>query len=263
MDKIKLIQELIEQANKLKFNDDIELDLIKRRADVYICNIFGIGSKYRRDIEDIYFWPMVHPSPKEYEVEIWEEGKSKLLNIFTMMKEELIIFDEKFQRKPSADGNETKNITGNSKDKIFIVHGHDDAMKESVARVVERFGIEAIILHERTDKGRHIMEKLEGESKDVGFAIVLLSGDDICYSGFMPDKQRTRARQNVVFELGYFIGKLGKDRVLSLYTQDKNFEMPSDYSGVLYTEYDATGMWKYKLGKELKSSGYDIDLNEL
>ena len=72
-----------------------------------------------------------------------------------------------------------------------------------------------------------------------------------------------RARQNVIFELGFFIGKLGRNRVLVLYQEEENFEMPSDYSGVLYTPYDSSGRWQFDLIKELKACGYDVDANKL
>ena len=74
---------------------------------------------------------------------------------------------------------------------------------------------------------------------------------------------KTRARQNVIFELGLFIGKLGRRNVSVLYQEDKDFEMPSDYKGVLYTPYDTSGRWKFELVKELKNCGYDVDANKL
>lgn len=263
MDKIQLIEELINQTNELKFNDDVELDLIKRRADMYICRIFGNASKYRRDIEGINFWPMAYPCDREYEVEIWENGKAKLLNIFTLMKEELTIFSIKADSQ--VVNNKSKNQIEENKErnKIFIVHGHDEAMKSNVARTIELLDINTIILHEQSNKGRTIIEKFEEESKNVLAAIVLLSGDDTCIKKENPKEVILRARQNVVFELGYFIGKLGREKVIALYTGDRNFELPSDFSGVLYIKYDDAGAWKLQVGKELKSCGLNIDLNKL
>ena len=141
-------------------------------------------------------------------------------------------------------------------DKLFIVHGHDDELKQAVARIIEKQGIEAIILSEQANKGRTIIEKFEDYS-DVGGAICLFTADD--YGRAKADKtDNTRARQNVVLETGYFMGKLGRDHVVLL--ADKGIEMPSDLSGVVYTE---TGKWEIDLLKELKEMGYTIDFNKL
>jgi len=146
--------------------------------------------------------------------------------------------------------------------KVFLVHGRDDEMKAVVARFIERCGLQPIVLHEQVDQGRTIIEKFEQES-DVGFAVVLLSPDDV--GGLLTDPQepkamRPRARQNVVLELGYFVGKLTRNRVCAL--KRGEIELPSDFSGVLYTPFGADEGWKIKLARELKSAGYDVDMNQ-
>lgn len=146
---------------------------------------------------------------------------------------------------------------------IFIVHGHDEAIKQTVARLLEKLELNPIILHEQPDKGQTIIEKLEKSSSDidVGYAIVILTPDDVGAEASEKEKLLPRARQNVVFELGYFIAKLGRQRVQALHTQ--GVELPSDYQGVLYTQLDDGGAWKLKLAKEMKAVGIDIDLNLL
>ena len=140
--------------------------------------------------------------------------------------------------------------------KIFIVHGHDGELKQAVARIIEKQGIEAIILSEQANKGRTIIEKFEDYS-DVGGAICLFTADD--YGRAKKDKKsKTRARQNVVLETGYFMGKLGRDHVVLI--ADKGIEMPSDLSGVVYTD---TGSWQFALLKELAAMGYKVDSNKL
>jgi predicted nucleotide-binding protein len=147
--------------------------------------------------------------------------------------------------------------------KVFVVHGQDDAMKEAVARVLETLGLEAIILHERPDKGRTIIEKFT-DYADVCFAVILMSPDDLAYpKNAVPATAKFRARQNVILELGYFIGKLGRENVFTLYKEETNFEMPSDYSGVIYTPYDAKGQWKFEMVQELQACGIDVDANKL
>jgi hypothetical protein len=142
---------------------------------------------------------------------------------------------------------------------IFIVHGHDEAAKESVARFVEKLGLEAIILDEQPNAGRTIIEKFEAHS-NVGFAIVLLTPDDVGAPKDKTTETKSRARQNVILELGYFIGKLGRGRVCALYKE--GVEIPSDYQSVLYIQMDSAGAWRTLLAKEIKNAGLDVDLNK-
>ena len=140
--------------------------------------------------------------------------------------------------------------------KVFIVHGHDNALKQEVARMVEKQGLEAIILSEQANRGKTIIEKFE-EHSDVGAAICLFTGDD---HGKAKDatSENLRARQNVVFEAGYFMGKLGRENVVLIANPD--IEIPSDLKGVVYTNEKS---WQIDVLKELKAIGYAIDLNKL
>ncbi|MCK5560671.1 MAG: nucleotide-binding protein [Thermoplasmata archaeon] len=134
--------------------------------------------------------------------------------------------------------------------KIFIVHGHNELMKTKVARHLEQQGFEVIILHEQPDKGKTIIEKFEEYSR-VDIAVILLSGDDVGYKINESKKKKKRARQNVIFELGYFIGKLGREKVITLHEID--VEIPSDYLGVIFKKYENNDAWKILLNRELKS----------
>ena len=146
----------------------------------------------------------------------------------------------------------------NSK-KVFSVHGHDDAAKEAVARTLEKAGLEAIILHEQVNGGKTIIEKLE-TCTDVGYAVVLYTPCDKGHAKNDPE-ERSRARQNVVFEHGYLIAKLGRDRVCALVKE--NVERPSDLSGIVYIPMDDGISWKMMLAKEMNSIGFKIDANQL
>jgi len=145
--------------------------------------------------------------------------------------------------------------------KVFVVHGHDGEARLAIARFIEQIGFEAIILHERPNKGRTIITKFREEAADVGFAVVLMTPDDV---GGVPNlvvgQLRPRARQNVVFELGFFIGALGPERVAALVKGD--IERPSDFDGVVYISLD-DGSWKMQLGRELEAAGYEIDWNKV
>jgi len=146
--------------------------------------------------------------------------------------------------------------------KVFIVHGHDVAAKQAVAYLLKQLDLDVVILHEKPDKGRTIIEKLLEESDiDVGYAVVVLTPDDVGRVASEEGKLSPRARQNVVLELGYFLAKLGKERVHALYKE--GVELPTDYLGVLYTPLDDAGSWQLKLAKELKAIGFSIDLNKL
>lgn len=141
-----------------------------------------------------------------------------------------------------------------------IVHGHDDGAKNGVARFVEKLGLNAIILHERPSKSQTIIEKMEANADGVGFAVVLLTPDDI---GAPKDKStdlRARARQNVIADLGYFCGSLGRSKVCVQYVE--GVEIPSDFDGGTYVPLDAGGGWRFELAKEMKVAGLDVDLND-
>lgn len=150
--------------------------------------------------------------------------------------------------------------------RIFIVHGHDELPKEQLARMLKEMGLEPIILHEQPDKGRTIIEKFEEVCEDVGFAFVIITPDNVGMDRELYEKMkaeeyksgfRYRARQNVVFELGFFYGKLGRNRVCCLYKG--NVELLSDISGVLYIEFKDNVREKYAdIIKELKAAGYKL-----
>jgi len=143
--------------------------------------------------------------------------------------------------------------------KVFIVHGHDDGAREAVARFAERIGFEAVILKEQANQGRTIIEKIEAHG-DVGFAIVLLTPDDV--GSKAGGDLRPRPRQNVLLELGYFIGRLGRQNVCALST-DTSMEIPTDFAGVVWEAFDGSGGWKQALGRELAAAGFEIDWNRV
>lgn len=141
--------------------------------------------------------------------------------------------------------------------KVFVVHGHDIAAKEASARFLEKLGLDAIILHEQPNGGRTVIEKFEMFA-DVRFAVVLLTPDDVGHPVNDEEKSLPRARQNVILELGYFLGKLGRKRVAALCTD--GVEIPSDYQGIVYIQLDDAGAWRTTLAQELIEAGMSIDL---
>ncbi|AWH45783.1 nucleotide-binding protein [Stenotrophomonas sp. ZAC14A_NAIMI4_1] len=152
-----------------------------------------------------------------------------------------------------------KETVAHDSDRVFIVHGHDEAMKSKAARFVEKLGLKTVILHEQANRGHTIIEKIEAHT-DVGFAIVLYTPDDVGGTALEASESNfhSRARQNVVFEHGYLIAKLSRARVVPLVSG--NMELPSDISGVVYV--DDTN-WQIDIAKEMKAAGYSIDFNKL
>jgi hypothetical protein len=150
---------------------------------------------------------------------------------------------------PSASGEHVFNTS-----QVFIVHGHDELAKLEMADFIESLGLESIILHMQASSGRTIIEKIEHYS-NVGFGVVLYTPCDIgSKAGALTGNYR--ARQNVVFEHGYLIGKLGRSRVTAIVKG--TVETPNDISGVVYVSLDDQGNWKEELKKEMRSVGYHV-----
>lgn len=180
--------------------------------------------------------------------------------------------DKSIPQTIPASGVRLKEIKVDSKDKenkmhqqlndsVFIVHGRANEIKETTARFLGKLEINPIILHEKPDKGRTIIEKFEDHSAEARFAVILLTPDDLGRLASEPETSlKPRARQNVIFEMGYFIGSLGRGKVCALY---HGVEQPSDLHGVIYIPIDEAGAWKTHLAKELKEAGIKADYEKV
>lgn len=141
---------------------------------------------------------------------------------------------------------------------IFVVHGHAHAVLHEAVRVLERTtDRDVIILHEQPNAGKTILEKFEAYAAAAAYAVILLTGDDEGRPESTSESLRPRGRQNVIFELGFFFGKLGRKNVAVLLGQD--VEKPSDVDGLVYISIDMTGAWKTRLAHELDSAGIDVN----
>lgn len=148
--------------------------------------------------------------------------------------------------------------------KVFIVHGHDNALKTDVERFIHQIGLEPVVLHREADKGRTIIEKFE-EHSDVSYAFILLTPDEIAYTVDQDSKddgarkKERRARPNVIFEFGYFVGKLGRERVCCLHKG--GVELPTDVSGIIYKPVsDNIDTQGFSIMQELQEAGFDVKL---
>lgn len=155
--------------------------------------------------------------------------------------------------------NENKIVKSNKKfskkmDTVFIVHGQDNELKNEIARFIEEIGLNTIILHEKENKGDTIIEKIERYSEEANYAIILYTP---CDKGCKNNENdlKPRARQNVIFEHGYFVAKFGRKNVVAILKD--NVEIPSDISGIVYINYKD---YKFDLMKELKSVGFNINI---
>lgn len=201
-----------------------------------------------------------------WQVESLRSRLSTKLNALHSLAERLDLIPEPIDAS-NVNQPKLENGSGNRtiRNRVFVVHGRDEEAKAIVARFLENCNLIPIILHEQADRGRTIIEKFEQEA-DVHFAVVLLTPDDRGGIKYASDEQthaslKDRARQNVVFELGYFLGRLGRGNVCALLRGP--VELPSDINGVIYTSMAADDGWKLKLAKELRSAGFDMDLNSV
>ena len=250
-------------------HNEVKLDLSKEQLTVRFLNPYEYGTNI------IVNGKSIEPDDIErIEISITDVDSSRLTDCF--YGKEWYIFDKdqditdelilgppgyKKSNNVNSGGIEVVEIMPDN-NKIFVVHGHDAEMKQTVARTLEKLGLEPVILHEQPNRGRAIIEKFEDCSEAISFAIILLSPDDKgCDANNFPESAKFRARQNVILELGYFIGKLGRNKVLVLFKDEPYFEHPSDFVGVLYTSFKDG--WELEMVKELQSCGYDVDANKL
>jgi predicted nucleotide-binding protein len=185
----------------------------------------------------------------------WEAGVQDMPDYY--LTSEQLLATAPDQTTPRSQSMGTTPISNN----IFIVHGHDSLAKIELARTLEKLKLNPIVLHEQANEGRTIIEKFERDASRVSFAVVILTPDDTGHPKGKPSEARSRARQNVILELGFFSGALGRANVCVLYKGD--VEVPSDYLGVVYVSMDDAGAWRFSLAKELKQAGLPIDMNNL
>lgn len=244
-DQDRLALLLVEAADVLK--------RLPRDKARYLKELKGIENDYNEALHIVAMFPVSGTDKKL--IAAWQNTISNLLALFqTILSEFTVQISE-------IDMNTSIPSTQPSK-RIFIVHGHDEEMKQAVARIITKLGLEPVILHEQPNRGRTIIEKFSDYS-NVSFAVILLSPDDIAYPKGNAKQKRSRARQNVILELGYFVGKLGRENVFVLHREAKDFEIPSDYSGILFTLYSPTSRWEFDLVRELKACKYLVSADML
>jgi len=245
--------------NTLKSGTSPELQVLERSIEDTLERCFGVNTtaanRYKKAYQLHYHmmvWVSGMPEPnyKARTKEKIEEAKALLGQAINALKADL----EDLEPSTTIPAMKARLATGSSR--VFLVHGHDEAVRETVARFLEKLGLQVIILHEQANGGRTIIEKIEHHS-DVGMAVVLLTPDDV--GGKPGGQMEPRVRQNVLLELGYFMGVLGRHKVCAL--KSGEVEIPTDFAGVVWNEM--AGEWKTAISRELKAAGYDIDWNKV
>ena len=249
IDKLKEIIADIDELERLQVSSSSpEFSAWKMKTLRFLRDVYGEDSLEYKNFNKMSFNPLIFSLDAPQSIFI-KSCQNQLERVKSIFKEYLKDMENEIEE------NNTNVQCNPQNSKIFIVHGHDIALQQKVARIIEKQGLEPIILNEQTNQGRTIIEKIEHYS-DVQAAICLFTPDD---EGKSKEEieYNNRARQNVVFETGYFLGKLGRNRLVIV--AEPPLELPSDMQGVVYTNIN----WEFELLKELKAMGYTIDLNKL
>ncbi len=169
-------------------------------------------------------------------------------------KEDLLL-QKRIQKKIA---NLARTILDENK-KIFIVHGRNIAMRDSVCALLGKLKLDYVILDSEHNSGATIIEKFLRNAQECGYAIVLFSADDVGKLDQPNTLLKKRTRQNVILELGYFLCAVGRNNIVVLHELINDFEKPSDFDGIVYEPFDEHGAWKTKLIREMKKSNIYID----
>lgn len=255
-DKVSYLVNLLTSRATGLAADSWEFETLRREllSNPEIASLMPQWLKQHRNLDT--FWGFIKQKFGTY-----AERRTYISEEFTPALDVLEFGQSVPQPPPSENTQKTtpkkpKTVARNKR-KVFIVHGRDNEAKQEVARFIEKLGLEAIILHEQASSGMTIIEKIEHYSNDADFALVLYTACDHgrgVHESKIPPKNR--ARQNVVFEHGYLMAKLGRENVCSLVKGE--IETPNDISGVVYVDLDPSGAWKAEVSKELKACGYAI-----
>ena len=257
---IERLQKVLDEIPELKNlpSGSTQFKQWRRNTRVAITNTFENDS-HLTDFDKIRFSLSAYvlgSTPDSAFQRAYVNGLESAESVLKSMIEEINEYWEDEDQTPTSS--KIRKNTQITTNKIFIVHGRDDGAKNMVARFLEKLNLQPVILAEIPGRGRTIIEKFEQHSQ-VGYAIVLLTPDDAGSLQGDENDPKPRARQNVIFELGFFIGRLGRARVCALTKGD--VEIPSDYAGIEYIPFNDADGWRLKLIQELKSGGFEIDAN--
>lgn len=238
-----LINQAQELINTSVTSSDQRFKSWHRRTQLFLEEHFGKDHLFYREFDALDFFPFA-TTFGSFRGDSIESCREDLITAKGILEDILMIYENDIDKNKK-------------KDTVFIVHGHDEKMKYKLQAYLLKLGLKATILHEQINRSDTIIEKLEKYGKEAAAAIVLFTPDDFGQAK-SDEERRARARQNVVFEAGYFMGLLGRENVI-LVVSDSSIELPGDLKGIVY-EGDGINV---NIARELRSMGLDIDLNKL
>ncbi len=234
-----IIEKLIENVYKIPYTD----------------KAFGLINDYltvlRGYVESNHFLKTKTYLNQIDDIKVLAEDLSKIKS------DEDLLLHKKIQRQIA---NLARTILDENK-KIFIVHGRNISMRDRVSALLGRLKLDYVVLESEHNSGATIIEKFLRNSQDCGYAIILFSADDIGKINQSDAIFKSRTRQNVILELGYFLCKVGRKNIVILHEIGHDIEKPSDFDGIVYEPFDEYGAWKNKLMKEMRKAGIFIDQN--
>ena len=236
-----------------------------RNTSLALDHIFGENFRYAQEFRDIT--KLINPTPLNpsvYRPDAVSQRTAdylRMLNRADSLLTSLLKYVEGFWANDdvAATAVDGQAPNGRRSNDVFIVHGRDEGAKNTVVLFLGCLGLNPIVLADQPGQGLTIIEKFH-QHAEVHCAVVLLTPDD---TGALRSEMdlRPRARQNVIFELGFFIGRLGRHRVYVLTKGEP--EIPSDYAGVEYIQLDGNVDWRVRLFRELQATGFNVDANRL
>ena len=259
-DALRRIRMALDEISTLKQmkSGSQEFDKWRRDTRIALQYAFGNDASHVEEFNNIQFTPVVFFGGDSFEP-AYQSGLDAATALLESMLEEIGEYwpEEETELPPTEIKSRSEHIVST---RIFVVHGRDEGTRHTVVRLLERLDLEPIVLMEQPNEGRTIIEKVEDYS-DVGYAVILCTPDDVGKLNSEGEVLSPRPRQNVILEWGFFIGKLGRDRVCALVVDD--VEIPSDNDGVLYIQMDDANGWQFQLLRELNSAGVPVDANQL
>lgn len=231
----------------------------KQNVQGALRRMFGEDSPQLEQFNNVRYSPMVFGG--ESDAPFRRAFASGISNAQGILRASLREYEDYEMPEVIPKSSKVATVTAGSSHSrdVFLVHGHDEAMRETVARFLERLDLNPIILQERPSGGNTVIEKFE-DATNVAFAVVLLSPDDVGNAASKADELRARARQNVILELGFLVALLGRPNVCPLVNGD--LDLPSDIHGIVYVPFEGES-WKLKLARELKYAGLEIDVQKM
>lgn len=246
---LKRLQKVLDQIPEIRSSGHGSgaLSTWLRNAKILLSEWYGQNSLVYTEFDGIWFSPgvMYAGQPEHEFADAFNSGLEQAKGFLESRINDLRERVEHEELKPGA----ASFAPDPSSRRIFVVHGHDHGSKEAVARFLAKVDLEPIILHEQADKGKTIIEKFVAHAADAQCTVVILTTDDIASPKINPEQKELRARQNVVFELGFFVGKLGRERTFALV--EKGVALPSDIHGVVYIPLD----WGVALAPRQRTQG--------